>query len=331
MENNERFRNELASKLLDVLPPDKLREVLKAVDLTSTDYDISRKPVELITTEELPEVVKFYLASKAVENLSKKTLSQYRYKLINFFSAVRKSYADIAPNDIRLYLYGIKQTRNASDRYLDNIRITLHGFFDWLVCNDYLLKNPCDKVEHIHFTERQRDPLTPYELEVFRDACETIREKALVDFLFSTGCRVSECSEVRLSDIDFNERSVLIRHGKGNKPRTVYFNAESELTLRKYLSTRSDATDALFVSVKVPYQPIGAHAIENVLKKISERAGMHVYPHKLRHTFATSGLRGGMPLDKLQALMGHENPETTLIYAKQCQQNLQLEHRRIYA
>jgi integrase/recombinase XerD len=67
------------------------------------------------------------------------------------------------------------------------------------------------------------------------------------------------------------------------------------------------------------------------MKKISERAGMHVYPHKLRHTFATSGLRGGMPLDKLQALMGHENPETTLIYAKQSQQDLQLEHRRIYA
>ena len=331
MNNNELFRTDLQTKLAAVLTPEQLREAMKAVDMTSDNYDISRKPVELITTDSLPEVVKFYLASKAVENVSKGTLAQYRYKLVNFFGAVKKPFQDVTPNDVRLYLYGIKQTRNASDRYLDNIRITLHGFFDWCVRNDYLVKSPCEKVERIHYTERKREPLTPYELEEFRYCCEDIREKALVDFLFSTGCRVSECACVRLSDIDFNERSVLIRHGKGNKQRMVYFNAESELTLRKYLATRSDDTDALFVSVRFPHHAIGSHAIENILTKVSKRAGMHVFPHKLRHTFATSGLRGGMPLDKLQALMGHENPETTMIYAKQCQQNLQLEHRRIYA
>lgn len=331
MSNNERFRTELASKLADVLPPEQMREVLKAVDLTSTDYDISRKPVELITTENMPEVVKVYLASKAVENLSMKTLEQYRYKLLNFFGTIRKSFQDVSPNDIRLYLYGYKQEHNASDRYLECIRVTLNSFFVWLVTNDYILRNPCEKVERIHYVEKQREPLTPFELEVFRDYCEDIREKALVDFLFSTGCRVSECADVKLSDINFNERSVIIRHGKGDKPRIVYFNAESELTLRKYLAARSGDSDSLFISMRSPYHAIGAHAIENIMKKISARAGMHVYPHKLRHTFATSGLHGGMALEKLQALMGHAKPETTLIYAKQCQQDLQLEHRRIYA
>ena len=58
---------------------------------------------------------------------------------------------------------------------------------------------------------------------------------------------------------------------------------------------------------------------------------LRAYPHKLRHTFATSGLRSGMPLDKLQALMGHENPRTTLIYAKQDCTDLQREHQRVYA
>jgi len=87
----------------------------------------------------------------------------------------------------------------------------------------------------------------------------------------------------------------------------------------------------LFVTIRAPHHRLGVKAIENEIAKISDRCGKHVYPHKLRHTFATSGLRGGMPLDKLQALMGHAKPETTLIYAKQDQTDLQREHSRIYA
>lgn len=327
--NNERFRTEFAANLN--LPPEVLKEVLKAFDTTSADYDIERKPLDLIPCGGIPELVKIYIASKAVENLSQKTLAQYRYKLIDFFKTVCKPVEAIEPNDVRLYLYAFKKDRNASDRYLECIRITLNGFFAWLVANDYVLKNPCSKIEKIRFTPKEREPLTPYQLEELRWNCQTIREKALVDFLYSTGCRVSECSDVKLSDIDFNNRSVLIRHGKGDKQRTVFFNAESELTLRKYLDTRTDNVDALFVSVKAPHNPIHAHAIENIIKDISKRTGLHVFPHKLRHTFATSGLRGGMPLEKLQILMGHAKPETTLIYAKLDRADIQSEHKRIYA
>jgi site-specific recombinase XerD len=76
---------------------------------------------------------------------------------------------------------------------------------------------------------------------------------------------------------------------------------------------------------------MGTRSLEVEITKIAQRCDMHVYPHKLRHTFATSGLRGGMPLDKLQALMGHAKPETTLIYAKLDTTDLQLEHSRVYA
>ena len=327
----ETFRTALTMNLCRVLPADQLAAALEAVDVSLSDYDLTPKRVELITASGVPEVVKCYLATKAVANLSTKTLAQYRYKLTHFFDTVRKSYMDITPNDIRMYLYQFKQARGASDRYLEAVRITLHGFFAWLVDNEYMNHNPVAKVEHIHFQEKKREPLTPYQLELFRWNTENVREKALIDFFFSTGCRVSECAAVRLSDIDWNARSVLIRHGKGDKQRTVYFNAESELTLRQYLATRDDETDALFVSMKKPHAPIGAHALENILKKVSERTGLHVFPHRLRHTFATSGLRGGMPLHQLQQLMGHSNAETTMIYAKIDQDDLRLEHRRVYA
>lgn len=96
----------------------------------------------------------------------------------------------------------------------------------------------------------------------------------------------------------------------------VFFNAESELTLRKYLETRDDNCDGLFVSTRKPIRAISNRALENIIHEIGERAGIHAFPHKLRHTFATIGISSGMPIEKLQKLLGHVKPETTLIYAK---------------
>lgn len=317
--------------LCSVLQPDQLSNVLRAVDVSLSDFEISPKQVELIAAEGVPEVVKLYIASRSISNLSLGTLKQYRRKLLQFFGVVRKPYTDITANDIRMYLYNYKDLHGVSDRYIENIRVTLNTFFQWLADNEYLQKNPCTKVDHIRFTEKKREPLTAYDLELFRWTTQDAREKALIDFFFSTGCRLSECSQVRLSDISWQDRAVRIRHGKGDKERTVYFNAEAEVSLRKYLDTRSDDTDALFVSCRAPHQALQNKAIENIIAKVASRTGLHVYPHRLRHTFATSGLRGGMPLEKLQALLGHVKPETTLIYAKLDQVDLQREHQRIYA
>ena len=329
MSNNERFRNELAARLN--LPPEELKNVLTAFDIVSADYDINRRSMEIVPVGGMPEVVRVYLATKAVENLSRNTLQQYKWKLSDFFNVVIKPLDAITANDIRLYLYQFKQTRNVGDRYIDSVRVTLHGFFAWLVRNDYLVKNPCDKVERIRFSVKERVPLTTYELEQIRFNCKGFREKALIDFLFSTGCRVSECAEVRLTDINWHDRSVVIRHGKGNKERVVFFNAECELSLKNYLDSRSDDTDALFVSAYKPFAPLQKRGIETITRTIGERAGIIVFPHKLRHTFATCGINGGMPLSKLQTLMGHAKPETTMIYAHINRTDVQREHQRIYA
>ncbi len=330
-DNSEAFRNELVSRLFGTLPQDQVQRVLSVLDATISGYDISRKETALIRSDGLPDVVRWFIASKSVENLSINTLRIYKLRLQDFFRVARKAYSDIRPNDIRMYLYYYKEHHQASDSYLDNIRRILSAFFSWLTDNEYIVRNPCASIERIKYQEAERHPLTAYELEVMRYSCQTIREKALVDFLFSTGVRVSECSAVDIADIDWATRSVVIRHGKGDKRRTVFFNAESELTLRKYLESRTDDNPALFVTIRRPHNRMGIKALQNEITHIAQRCSMHVSPHKLRHTFATSGLRGGMSLDKLQALMGHAKPETTLIYAKLDTSDLQREHSRIYA
>lgn len=331
MPQTELLRDELITELVKDFTDEEILKILEAFDKASQNFNITSKSTDLIVLEDLPEEVKWFLAAKAVQNCSAKTLDQYRYKLINFFKVVQKPIRTITTNDIRLYLYWYKTHNNVGNHTLDHTRVILNTFFSWCVINDTTLTiNPVAKIEKIKFQEPQRQALTPYELELLRWNCKDVREKAIVDFLFSTGCRVSECTQVKLTDINWNERAVNIRHGKGDKARIVYFNAESEVTLRKYLETRNDDCDSLFVTIRKPIHPLSIRSMEVMVNKIGERAGIPAFPHKIRHTFATYGLNSGMSLDKLQKLLGHANPETTLIYAKLDQAELQHEHRRIY-
>ena len=116
MDNSEMFRNEFIQKLSETLPPDQIIRALSAFDLTSSGYEIERKSVEIITFDGIPEVVKHFIASKSIQNCSMGTLKQYRYKLIDFFNAVRKSYLDINAADIRLYLANFKKSPEEAPR-----------------------------------------------------------------------------------------------------------------------------------------------------------------------------------------------------------------------
>lgn len=333
MASSESFRIDLASRLVSVLPPDQLDAVLSAVDITSAAYDINRKQVALSVVGTVPEAVRIFLASKAIEGCSSGTVNQYRYKLIRFFEAVRKPYTDITANDIRLFLGRYKVSGYVAGSTLDHTRRILNCFFDWLRRNEYIQRSPMDQVEQIKHQPAERHPLTSYDLEVIRWHCQSIREKAVIDFLFSTGCRVSELSAADRADIDWISRSVHIHHGKGDKARIVFFNAESELTLRLYLESRTDDNPALFVESRNPFRRLSVRAVQLMMKRIRSRCSVSTKatPHVLRHTFATASIRSGMPLEQLQALMGHSKPETTMIYAKVDTTELQRIHQRIFA
>ena len=103
--SSEAFRSQMVSRLYDTIPQDQLQSVLAVLDSAMQDYDITRKPVTLVPASGLPEVVKYYLASKAVENMSQGTLKIYRLRLEDFFKLTRKPFSDIRANDIRMYLY----------------------------------------------------------------------------------------------------------------------------------------------------------------------------------------------------------------------------------
>jgi len=168
-----------------------------------------------------------------------------------------------------------------------------------------------------------------------------VRDRALLETLFSTGLRVSELSNLNTDDINLNsgEFSVL---GKGRKARIVYLGDSAKDWLRKYLSTRSDEFKPLFLRYSGKHMDeqdfdgeslrLTPRSIQRLVKKYVQRAGIAVdaTPHTLRHSFATGLLREGADLRSVQELLGHANVATTQIYTHVTNKQLKDVHKKFH-
>ena len=161
-----------------------------------------------------------------------------------------------------------------------------------------------------------------------RDASPNLRDLALIDLLASTGMRVGEVTLLNRSDIDFENRECVVL-GKGDKERTVYFDARTKIHLEQYLEQRNDQDPALFVALGGNHARLGIGGIETRLRKLGQELGIaKLHPHKFRRTLATMAIDKGMPVEQLQCLLGHQRIDTTLQYAMVKQSNVKLAHRR---
>ena len=314
------MRVELLGMLQEQFPVADVAGILQIVDAVAYKYEINKKETALTVIGSVPEIVKLYIAAKAVENLTKGTLTYYKNGLLSFFSSVRKNYTDITANDIRVYLYYYKQERGVSDSTLERMRVVINSFFTWLVEEEYLQKNPCRKVATIHSVPEKRHSMSMIELEKLRELCADKREKAVVDFLYSTGCRVQELCNVKISDIDLAEKTVQITKGKGGKSRVTYLNPEAIVSLSAYIQSRNDNCEYAFSRIRGGVGQLHKKAIEEMIDRIVAREPgsfkTHITPHVFRHTAATVALRNGMPIDQVQRFLGHSKISTTLIYAE---------------
>lgn len=273
------------------------------------DYFITKESDE--QRSDLNRRIKYYLGAKRIDGLSDKTLGNYRCNLEMFAARVNKSAAKVTTDDIRGYISYLDETRHLKDTSLQTHINILRAFFGWLHTEERIKKNPMSKIKSLKLDKKgARQALTVEELERLRDACKTYREKALIEFLVSTGCRLSEVAQLRAADLNLADRSVQVT-GKGDKDRVVYFSVRARLMVQ-------EGGDGLFVSSKSPYEPLKPRAIQRIVRSLSERAGLEgrVHPHLLRHTFATHALNGGMDVTVIQRLLGHEDIATTQIYAE---------------
>ena len=272
--------------------------------------------------------IDLFIGAKKVEGRSEKTLNYYRKTIENMVSGISKQVNHITTEDLRLYLAKYQETNKSSKVTIDNIRRILSSFFGWLEDEDYIIKSPVRRIHKVKTTKSIKETYTDEELESMRDNCDNLRDLALIDILSSTGMRVGELVLLNREDINFNERECIVL-GKGDKERTVYFDARTKMHLQKYLDNRTDDNKALFVSLKQPFDRLKIGGVEARLRDIGLQLGIQkLHPHKFRRTLATMAIDKGMPIEQLQQLLGHQRIDTTLQYAMVKQSNVKMSHRK---
>lgn len=329
----EQMKNSFLMEL-DRLMPDISSQTIAmigdALDKAAYPFEIVVKETAIVVREELiPEVVKIYIAVKKTEGLSHGTLSNYARTLRQFFVWVSKPIEDVVANDIRMFLYNYQQHRNVSNATLEKYREMICWFFAWAYREEYIQRDPSRSIKSIKAEVKERQALTQLELEHLRLACDTPREKALIEFMYSTGCRVSELCAVKMDDLNMHEKSVHL-YGKGRKHRTSFMNARCEVALEEYMRCRKGVSEYVFVSDRSPYEKLTKAAVEKIVRNIASRSNItkHITPHVLRHTTATQAVNNGMPIEDVSKLLGHASVSTTMTYAKVSKENVRAQHTK---
>lgn len=293
-----------------------------------------------MTVDELKREFLEYL--EITKGRSIKTVENYDRYLTRYLSFSKvKSPTDITDSSIRefrLWLNRQPAPTGTLKRKTQNFHlIALRAFLKYLTRRDVVTMQP-EKIELAKVPERSLDLITPVELERIMKAPDLtnlkgLRDKAILELLFSTGLRVSELCSLD-SDIDLSRDEMSIR-GKGEKIRVVFLSPSAKNAVADYLKARKDMEEALFVNYGRGKQKPGrltTRAVELLVKHYAIKAGItkKVTPHVIRHSFATDLLENGADLRSVQALLGHANIQTTQVYTHVTDKHLRDIHQRFH-
>ena len=274
------------------------------------------------------ETVAAFIADKTVEGLSEQSLRYYKGELTRFFERVDMPAADVTAETVRRYLADAKM-RGCSNVTVDNTRRVLSTFFNHLEDEEMISRSPMRRVKPLKVQKTDKKPYSDVELVRIKEACDNVRDRAIVELLDSSGMRVGELVGLDKADMDIRGMRCQVL-GKGGKSRECYFSDVCAMYLTEYLDSRKDRGAALFVSKCSPYDRVSKSSVEVVIRGLGEKAGVpNAHPHRFRRTMATRNLRRGMPVETIQRLLGHSKIETTMLYAMADKSNIEHEARML--
>ena len=320
--SKQMFLEAVEKQLGEILTASDTRQAMRKVTDVLSDYDL-----ELVVKRNADsnDCLKAFIDAKKIEGRSEKTIKRYEYILGRFFEAVGISSREVTTYHIRGYLMDNKE-RGLADRSLEGIRSVMSSYFGWLWKEGLIERNPCANVGAIKCAKKIRLPYSSEDIERLKEMCGTIRDKAIISFLLSTGCRVSEVCALNRDDVDLNSLECKVL-GKGNKERTVYFDKVTAMLLNRYILTRDDISPALFIGKGS--KRLTAQGMRYMLKKVSEKANVeNVHPHRFRRTLATNLIDRGMPIQEVAAVLGHDKIDTTTDYIYIEKENVKSAYRK---
>lgn len=322
----EILRNTILTQMKPFLDSVTLEMLNNAIMKALFHVDVVEMETLPATKETTNEYILDLYMMKKVPKLSKETAKYYLLTINHFIDFTGKSLLNVTDMDVEYYLHNYSKKGN-SEITVNNERRNLSAFFTWMRKSHLISENPVDNVEKWTEIEKPIDYLRDWEMEALRDACkreqgeriknikayrEALRDRALLEFLRSTAIRVSECVSIDKKDIDWNNGEVLVYGHKTKRYRKACIDDVAKFHLKKYIDSRKDDNEALFVSLKEPHRRMQKTSIEYVIRMISERSilGRRVYPHLLRKTTATNMAKKGCPRELVAFYLGHKDGNT---------------------
>lgn len=291
----------------------------------------------------MPPEIEIFLNYLAGKDLVANTIAHYEAALREFFewftvTTSQTNVSTVTPLDCRQYRDSLKAKQKAATVNSKLSRLSV--FFAWCVETQRISANPVSNLKRSKVTPTAPKWLTRSETyTVLRMADQLVqvaqtkglehselmaaRTLAMVRLMLNAGLRAGEVCNLKLSDVKIGERngSVLVRYGKGSKQREVPLNLDARKALLAWLQVRGDEGEYLFIG------PDGDKMNQLIvtwhISQLGKKAGLHLHPHRLRHTFGKNLVDNGVPLDRVALLMGHSNLSTTAVYTMPAQSDLQ--------
>ena len=313
-----RMEKELADKatIIDLTKIiDAMNNVLQGFEMRCID----------IWSNEKDDLLDSYLSALTVECKSPKTIKRYRYIICRLMKFVNVPTRQVTVYHIRAYLQKERE-RGISDNTLEGIRQVFSAYFNWLQRESLIDRNPTANLGSIKVAKKDKKTYSEIDIEKLVRGAKSVRDRAIIHFLASTGCRISEMTELNRDSVNMKSLECVV-HGKGNKERTVYLSQVAGMFLTEYLEGRNDNKDALFIGKGTDrFQPGGVRAM---LKELAKNVEVeHVHPHKFRRTLATELSRHGMPIQEVANILGHEKIDTTMKYLVLNKEDIKSDYRK---
>ena len=251
-----------------------------------------------------------------IRGFSKRTVDNYLFHTKKFLEFVKKDPGSVIEDDAKRYIAYLMSTKKYKPGSVNLALSSLKFFY-----NEILQNSAFNNVKAPKLEKKLPTVLTKEEIKKMLDAIENPKHRLLVEFMYSSGLRVSECVSLKIDDLDLAEKIGKIKHGKGNKERYIILSNNLILHLNEYMKNKKDSASYIF---SVKDHPITIRQAQKVVKESAKKAGIkkRVFCHALRSSFATHLLEAGTDIRVIQELLGHSNLSTTQIYTKVSTQQL---------
>lgn len=324
------FANQLEKRLEAELTVESMNKLMRAVMETLDGFDMTEKPCE---NPEEDDLLACYVSALEVSGRSPKTIDQYTYVIGRLLRFCGVPIRRVTVYHIRDW-FAKEKARGISDGTLESNRQVFIAFFNWLQRESLIEKNPTVNLSVIKKRKKKKQTLSDVEIERLLNSCSKfkteLRDRAIIQFLMTSGCRISEMTNLNRDDVDTTRLEVVVT-GKGDKERRVYMSPVAGMVLKEYLDSRTDENPALFVGCR--NERLKPGGVRIMLVKVAEAAGIEqrVHPHKFRRTLATNLKRRGMQVEEIAAILGHDKLETTMQYVMLDDEDIKQTYHRRYA